>query len=144
MTTTTEAPKTLEPVRFTCRRYVTTHTIAAYMTPPLVTNGNTNLESLIEHASAFRAFIKRCLDRHHQMDCGDMDAEDKATNDDALLSGARLFSSYNIPDELKRQSSEPGFNDDAFPNDNIWIITEAVDGLPNTRDLTTVLFPSEY
>lgn len=67
--------------------------------------------------------------RHIHLDWGDMDEEDLTANDKALLTGDRLFSSYNIPDELMNEST---------PNSKIWIITEA------DRSATTILFPDEY
>lgn len=88
---------------------------------------------------AFRAFLAECLTRHHQGDCGDMDEHDKAANAAALIDGSRIFSSYAIPDTLRADSPDP----------KVWIITEAVDmdepgTSPAYRDLTTILFPSEY
>lgn len=47
--------------------------------------------------------------------------EDKATNDNALVTEGRLFSSYDYKEDIK-----------------IWIITEW------DRSATTILFPSEY
>ncbi|WP_427500902.1 hypothetical protein ACQE3E_17745 [Methylomonas sp. MED-D] len=61
------------------------------------------------------------LKRHHCGDWGDLDAEDIATNNAALNNGARLFSSYQITNQIK-----------------IWIITEA------DRSVTTLMLPEEY
>lgn len=61
------------------------------------------------------------LRRHHRGDWGDLDQEDIATNNAALQNGSRLFSSYQVNQELK-----------------IWIITEA------DRSVTTLLLPEEY
>ena len=61
------------------------------------------------------------IERHLACDWGDLCDEDKATNDDALVHGGRLFSSYNIGD-----------------NDKLWIITEA------DRSSTTCLLPEDY
>jgi len=60
------------------------------------------------------------LARHMMGDWGDMSKDDKDTNDQALVSGDRLFSSY-ITSKGK-----------------VWIITEA------DRSVTTALLPSEY
>ncbi|OAI07036.1 hypothetical protein A1353_08415 [Methylomonas methanica] len=61
------------------------------------------------------------LYRHHRGDWGDLDQEDIATNNAALKDGARLFSSYQLTQQIK-----------------IWIITEA------DRSVTTLLLPEEY
>lgn len=74
----------------------------------------------------FAQFIQKSLNRHVKGDWGDVDEEDKQSNDQALKQGTRLLSSYN---------------DDRFPKNGvatIWIITEA------DRSVTTILFPDEY
>jgi hypothetical protein len=65
-------------------------------------------------------FLMRCLERHANQDWGDLCAEDKKTNDDAVKHGARVLSCY----ELR--------------GDKLWIITEA------DRSVTTLLTPDEY
>ncbi len=74
----------------------------------------------------FAQFIQKCLSRHVKGDWGDLDEEDKETNNRALKEGARLLSAYN---------------DNRFPQHGvatIWIITEA------DRSATTILFPDDY
>jgi len=74
----------------------------------------------------FDQFIQTSLNRHVKGDWGDVDEEDKQTNDQALKQDTRLLSAYN---------------DDRFPKygvATIWIITEA------DRSATTILFPDEY
>ena len=74
----------------------------------------------------FDQFVQKSLNRHVKGDWGDVDEEDKQTNDQALKQGTRLLSAYN---------------DDRFPKNGvatIWIITEA------DRSATTILFPDEY
>lgn len=61
------------------------------------------------------------LDRHATGDWGDLEEEDKATNEEALVTGARILSAYTLPS-----------------NDRLWIITEA------DRASTTLLTPLEY
>lgn len=61
------------------------------------------------------------LVRHLQGDWGDLDDEDLLQNEIALLSGARLLSSYSISLQVK-----------------VWVITEA------DRSATTVLLPDDY
>jgi len=65
-------------------------------------------------------FLMRCLERHANQDWGDLDEEDKRTNDDAVKHGGRVLSSY----ELR--------------GDKLWIITEA------DRSVNTLLTPDEY
>jgi hypothetical protein len=62
------------------------------------------------------------INRHVTGDFGDLCREDLKANQDALKTGARIFSSYKINDR----------------NDKIWIITEA------DRSVTTLLLPEEY
>ncbi len=74
----------------------------------------------------FDKFVQESLNRHVKGDWGDVDDEDKQTNDQALKQDIRLLSAYN---------------DDRFPKNGvatIWIITEA------DRRATTILFPDEY
>ena len=66
------------------------------------------------------------LKRHLQGDWGVLTEEDQQANEDALLSGARIFSSYLLADKTK-----------------LWVITEAADG-PNVRPSTCLLLPDEY
>lgn len=61
------------------------------------------------------------LFRHLSGDWGDIDAEDAAANESALLAGERLLSAYRIG-----------------PDTTIWLITEA------DRSATTFLLPDEY
>lgn len=61
------------------------------------------------------------LQRHVRGDWGDLEPEDIQANVDALQTGARLFSSYVLSDNLK-----------------VWVITEA------DRSVTTLLLPEDY
>ena len=67
------------------------------------------------------AKIDELIARHASGDWGDLDDSDKAQNDAAVKNGRRIFSAYQVTDDLK-----------------VWIITEA------DRSHTTVLLPSEY
>lgn len=60
------------------------------------------------------------LARHQTGDWGEIDAEDREANEQALIHGWRLVSVYSID------------------NGKIWIITEA------DRSTTTILLPEEY
>lgn len=65
-------------------------------------------------------FLVRCLSRHVHGDWGDLDADDKQTNADAVQNGGRILSAY------------------AIEGKKLWIITEA------DRSSTCALLPSEY
>lgn len=64
--------------------------------------------------------LGQLLTRHQTGDWGDLEDEDKESNEEALINDIRIFSSYSIAE------------------DKIWIITEA------DRSLTTFLMPSDY
>jgi hypothetical protein len=61
------------------------------------------------------------LRRHSAGDWGELEREDKAENDWALVRGLRILSAYSMPDLTR-----------------IWVITEA------DRSATTILLPEEY
>jgi hypothetical protein len=65
--------------------------------------------------------ILNALSRHIRGDWGTLDAEDLQSNERALRSGGRLFSSYHSSQDVK-----------------FWIITEC------DRSVTTVLLPEDY
>jgi hypothetical protein len=65
--------------------------------------------------------ILSALDRHAAGEWGDLDEEDRATNNRALKHGGQLFSRYHTAAGVK-----------------FYIITEA------DRELTTILLPEEY
>lgn len=67
------------------------------------------------------------LRRHASGDWGAVCAEDKAANDEAVKTGARLLSVYQLPDGT-----------------TIWVITDAVIDEQGTRPATTFLCPCEY
>lgn len=75
------------------------------------------LEALDEHQCSPLTLLAR----HLSGDWGSICAEDAASNEEALQSGFRLLSSYEIAVDTK-----------------IWVITEA------DRSVTTFLLPSEY
>jgi len=70
------------------------------------------------------------VSRHVNGDYGDLSEDDKQANDDALIDGSRILSSYIIEGE----------GDDAS---KLWIITEAEDDEGN-RIATTALLSHEY
>ena len=61
------------------------------------------------------------LARHVRTDWGDLDGHDRRENERALAQGARLLSSYRLPD-----------------GSVVWVITEA------DRSATTLLTPEDY
>ena len=86
-----------------------------------------------------RAFVMACLRRHAGGDWGDLDSHDAEANNLALVTGARILSSYLIPDEVRRGAAV----DDGVGDERLWIITEAEDS-EGVRSQTTLLFPSDY
>lgn len=66
------------------------------------------------------------LARHLAADWGELDAEDQALNDAALIDGGRLLSAYRLRGGTK-----------------VWVITEAV-GDDGQRASTCCLLPAEY
>lgn len=75
------------------------------------------LDALAPHPG----LLHRLVARHGLGDWGDLDAEDRQANDDAVKDGSRIFSAYFTPENVK-----------------IWIITES------DRSATTLLLPDEY
>lgn len=67
------------------------------------------------------------LDRHFAGDYGEMDAEDVATNERSIQTGARIMSAYTLSSGVR-----------------IWIITDAVIDDAGRRLATTILLPEEY
>jgi len=61
------------------------------------------------------------LIRHMAGDWGDVDAEDKKLNDEAVRDGSRILSAYTAANGV-----------------NLWVITEA------DRSSTAILLPEEY
>ena len=66
------------------------------------------------------------LARHAVGEWGDLDPEDRGLNEQALVSGARIFSVYRVSAEV-----------------TVWEITNG-DDEDGHRDATTVLLPQEY
>lgn len=59
------------------------------------------------------------INRHARCDWGDLSEDDKIANDEALKTGGRILSSYNV-------------------GQTVWVITEA------DRSVTTILLPEDY
>ena len=82
------------------------------------------VDELGNEQPAFDRHVQKSVDRYLRGDWGDMCADDKKMNDDAVADGEnRIFAAYECADH---------------PDWKIWIITEY------DRSATTILFPSEY
>jgi hypothetical protein len=79
--------------------------------------------------TASQELIVACIRRHVNGDWGELDADDKRTNDEAVYGGLRILSAYPIDP----QQPCAGYGDNT-----LWIITEA------DRSVTTALLPHEY
>ena len=66
------------------------------------------------------------LDRHFTCDWGDLDPDDAVANDQAIDTGARILSAYNLPTGVR-----------------VWVLTEAISS-DGVRKVTTILLPTEY
>lgn len=75
----------------------------------------------------FSIFCQNCLQNHKSGIWGDLEIEDKESNDFALENNKRILSAYKFPPEIKIKNEV-----------KIWILTE------HDRSVTTILFPSEY
>jgi len=116
----------------------------------VVTQG---INASIEDSARFNLFLNKCLTRHFAGDWGDLPKNSKADDEKGILSdadinnaalknGSRILSSYKFPESLKGQTLDY-YNTAVTEKSKIWIITDAV-GENGKRNLTTVLFPSEY
>ncbi len=75
---------------------------------------------VLAFAEKYKIDLFQLLYRHQTGDWGNLDEQDKESNEEALINNTRIFSSYSIAE------------------DKIWLITEA------DRSLTTFLMPSDY
>ncbi len=75
--------------------------------------------SLMEESKEFSEFVFSSLGKHQNGDWGNCCSGDKKLNDEALIKGSRLFSTY-------------------LEEKKIYIITEW------DRSVNTILFPEEY
>ena len=55
-----------------------------------------------------RAFVMACLRRHERRDWGDLGGHDAEANNSALVTGARILSSYPIPEHARRPGASVG------------------------------------
>jgi hypothetical protein len=94
--------------------------------------GQVAVTAALHHAIAAQgmepAALVPYLDRHVTGDWGEIDKHDHRVNWEALQTGARILSAYDMPSVGR-----------------IWIITDAAYTEDvQTRQVTTVLFPSDY
>ena len=83
-----------------------------------------DVDHLMRTEEDFKTFVFACLERYRKCDWGDLEADDKELNNEAVNNGVdRILASYNHT---------------KHPLWRIWIITEA------DRSATTILFPHEY
>lgn len=87
--------------------------------------GNFSLGAVVITTAASEALneseINAAIERHSSGDWGDLPTQDMAMNDDSLINGGGLHSSYTSVNGIK-----------------FWIITDA------DRQATTILLPSDY
>lgn len=81
--------------------------------------------AVLDHLGKNAVFPAALLSRHQHGDWGNVDPEDAKANDQAVLSGARVISSYLVAYVV------------------IWVITEAA-GDDGRRSATVLLLPEEY
>ena len=71
-------------------------------------------------------WITQCVKRHVSGDWGDVDDEDRATNEAGKDTGGMLMSVWPIPEPFRDGERK------------LWIITDP------GHEVTTILFPSDY
>ncbi|MGE4340610.1 MAG: hypothetical protein AB7E55_32370 [Pigmentiphaga sp.] len=81
--------------------------------------------AVLDHLTRHGISAYALLSRHQRGDWGEIDAQDRATNEQALRDGSRLLSAYTLSGE------------------RIWVLTEA-EGDHGRRASTCLLFPEEY
>lgn len=81
--------------------------------------------SVLRHLEQHAVFPAALLSRHQHGDWGNVDPEDAKANDLAVLSGARVISSFTVAYVV------------------VWVITESA-GDDGKRASTCLLFPEEY
>jgi hypothetical protein len=100
---------------------MTTKKVFLALGQTVVTRG---VNELMSQSPEYSDWVNNCLKRYILCDWGDLEAEDKALNDEAISKqgedAGRVVAKYN------------------YPGADIYIITEW------DRSVTTVLFPSEY
>ena len=86
--------------------------------------------------------IREALARHASGDWGEMDADDSAANDQALVDGSRIFSAYRTGG-AETFDVATGTARKTAKGIKFWIITDGADD-DGKRHNTTVMLPEEY
>jgi len=98
------------------------HVEGTYCTPSILDLTSTSDAALMEAVSACHRMLAG--------DWGDVDAEDKASNDRSLRDGSRMIGAYTVASE------------------RVWVIIEAGSGLTDTmpalRPMMTIMKPEDY
>ena len=100
--------------------------------PPYLNKPLFKLGSVVATPGALESLDKagqtpwQLLVRHVQGDFGEVDAEDRQANEEAIKDGSRILSAYVLKTGVR-----------------LWVITEAEDDRGN-RAATTLLLPEEY
>jgi hypothetical protein len=81
------------------------------------------------------------LNRHLQGDFGDVHPDDLELNKSALVDGSRILSVFRLTSPEKIMAT-PRSKRHLLPT--IWVISDAVDGDPRQREVTTFLTPENY
>lgn len=81
------------------------------------------------------------LDRHLLGDFGDVHPDDLEMNNGAIIDGSRILSVFRLTSPEKIMAT-PRSKRHLLPT--IWVISNAVDGDPRQREVTTFLTPENY
>ena len=81
------------------------------------------------------------LNRHLLGDFGDVHPDDLEMNKSAIFDGSRILSVFRLTSPEKIMST-PRSKRHLLPT--IWMISDAVDGDPRQREVTTFLTPGNY
>ena len=95
-------------------------------TPAFMYEAEATLGERRNQTTTLESVVLKALKRHVCGDWGELDEEDRLTNNDALREGERLISAYSIKGVTPDRDLK------------FWIITEW------DRSVTTVLLPSDY
>ncbi|HOZ67534.1 MAG TPA: type I restriction endonuclease subunit M [Burkholderiaceae bacterium] len=81
------------------------------------------------------------LNRHLHGDFGDVHPDDLELNKNALVDGSRILSCFRLSSPEKIMAT-PRSKRHLLPT--VWVISDAVEGDPRQREVTTFLTPENY
>ena len=81
------------------------------------------------------------LNRHLQGDFGDVHPDDLELNKSAIVDGSRILSVFRLTSPEKIMAT-PRSKRHLLPT--VWVISDAVEGDPRQREVTTFLTPENY